>query len=378
MTDSPTDRRDLCHRTAAALRNADPSARSAVVGFDGFVDNLMSVVDRRLDANRFEPVRTIDAVGRRISAAAGHSSNIELVLKQQKLGGNGPIMANALAALGMAVTYVGNVGYPAVAPVFNDFARRATVYGVAEPGVTDALEFDDGKLMLNKNETLADVTWDNVVARVGLDTLTAAYDAATLIGMANWTMLPHLSDVWRRLLGEVMPKLSTDRRRTVYVDLADPAKRTEEDLEDALTLLTAFQKHAGVVLGLNANEAKRVARLLGLGEFTNNRPLARAVRDKLGYTAVVIHTRQGAAGVTDTDTAAVDGPFVRRPVVTTGAGDHFNAGCALGLSLGLELDECLCCGVAVGGYYVSRATSPTLGQLADFVDDLPQPEQDAA
>ena len=369
-------REDVCRRTAAALRSADPSRVKAVVGFDGFVDNLMRVVDRRLSATQYEPMPTIDVFGRKIVAAAGHSSNYELVLKQQKLGGNGPIFANALAVLGLGVTYVGNVGYPAVSPVFNDFVRRATVYGVAEPGVTDALEFDDGKLMLNKNETLADVTWDNIVARVGLDTLTAAFDAATLIGSANWTMLPHLSDVWRHLLADVLPGLSK-KQRYVYVDLADPAKRTEAHLKEALDLLGEFQQHAGVVLGLNANEGKRVARLLGLGEFADNRPMAEAVREKLGLFAIVVHTRQGAAGVTAGDSQATAGPFVKRPKITTGAGDHFNAGFCLGLSLGLKLDESLCCGVAVGGYYVSRGESPTRGDLAEFVERLPEPEADA-
>ena len=55
----------------------------------------------------------------------GESSNYELVVKQQKLGGNGPIMANALASFGMNVTYIGNLGYPAIHPVFEEFAKRA-------------------------------------------------------------------------------------------------------------------------------------------------------------------------------------------------------------------------------------------------------------
>ena len=40
-----------------------------------------------------------------------------------KLGGNGPIMANALASLGLRVTYLGNLGYPNLHPVFPRFCR---------------------------------------------------------------------------------------------------------------------------------------------------------------------------------------------------------------------------------------------------------------
>ena len=76
-------------------------------------------------------------------------------------------MANALAAAGLAVTYIGCLGYPALHPVFADLAKRAKVISIAEPGHTDALEFEDGKLMLGKHQSLGDVNWDNLQSRVG-------------------------------------------------------------------------------------------------------------------------------------------------------------------------------------------------------------------
>jgi hypothetical protein len=95
----------------------------------------------------------------------GKASNYELVVKQRKIGGNGPIMANALASLGMAVTYVGNLGYPKIDPVFDEMvARMAAVHSIGEPAHTDALEFEDGKLMLGKLTPLHDANWDNLIA----------------------------------------------------------------------------------------------------------------------------------------------------------------------------------------------------------------------
>ena len=76
-------------------------------------------------------------------------------------------MANALAAVGVAVTYIGNLGYPTIDPVFQPLAQRAKVISIGEPGHTDALEFDDGKLMLGKHQTLQEVNWDNLIGRVG-------------------------------------------------------------------------------------------------------------------------------------------------------------------------------------------------------------------
>src|SRR2546429_7599481 len=145
---TPHSRAQIAELTGKKLAAAAPTIPSikTLVGLDGFVDNIISVVDKRHDLEKFDRIKTIDLLGRKILNAAGQSSNYELVVTQQKLGGNGPIMANALASLGMNVTYIGNLGYPAIHPVFADFAKRAHVLSIAEPGYTDALEFEDGQL----------------------------------------------------------------------------------------------------------------------------------------------------------------------------------------------------------------------------------------
>ena len=68
------------------------------------------------------------------------------------------------------------------------------------------------------------------------------------------------------------------------------------------------------------------------------------------------------------------GPFVQQPKISTGAGDHFNAGFCLGRGAGANLEESLCTGVATSGYYVRNATSPTGKQLAEFIANLPAPQ----
>src|SRR3954468_20351020 len=109
-----SSRRQVCNATAEKLTRAlgGLAATRAVVGLDGFVDEIIAVVDKRHGTDRYEPVRTIGAMGEKIRNAVGESSNYELVVKQRKLGGNGPIMANALAHLGLQVTYIGCLGYP--------------------------------------------------------------------------------------------------------------------------------------------------------------------------------------------------------------------------------------------------------------------------
>jgi sugar/nucleoside kinase (ribokinase family) len=371
-------RQQIAAEAAEKLRAARDHVAGigVLIGLDGFVDEIIAVVDKRHDFHRFEPMRTIAHLGHRIFGAVGHSSNLELVVKQTKLGGNGPIMAGALLAAGARVTYIGACGRPNIHAVFAELAAGARLIGISEPGHTDALEFDDGKIMLGKHATLKDVCWEQLISHVSRQELIELVNASALVAMANWTMLPHMSDIWAHLADEIFPH--TVGRRQMYIDLSDPEKRTAEDIAEALELLKRFGAWVDVTLGLNLKEAREIARVLGIGDEPDDADglerLAAAIRCRASLACVVIHPRGGASAATAVETASFAGPFVAQPKISTGAGDHFNAGFALGQLLALSLSECLCAGVATSGYYVRTAHSPTLTALADFVAELPPPE----
>jgi sugar/nucleoside kinase (ribokinase family) len=372
-------RQQICASASAKLAAAAGKIKSlfATIGLDGFVDEIIAVVDKRMDNVRYDPMRTINQMGTKILQASGQSSNYEMVVKQTKLGGNGPIMANALASIGLNVTYIGNLGHPEVHPVFKSFAEKSKVISIAEPGHTDALEFDDGKLMFGKHESLKEINWENLSKRVGAAKLKELFGGSQLIGMVNWTMLPFMSDIWTHLLAEVFPALPKGNRK-LFVDLADPEKRTHADILDALKLLTRFQEQVDVILGLNLKEAGEVADVLGVPGRSDPeasvRESAVEIRRRLEVSCVVVHPRRGAAAASETHSAEFSGPFVAQPKISTGAGDHFNAGFCFGQVLGMDLEESLCIGVATSGFYVRSAQSPSCQDLAQFVAELPAPE----
>src|ERR1044071_9768681 len=183
----PQEFREQC--AARLLTLVEPASRlHAFVGLDGFVDEIIHVVDKRDNAETYHRLPTIDALADRIGKAAGKSTNIEMVIQRTKLGGNGPIMANALARLGIKVTYVGALGYPIMDSVFNEFAMRAEVHSIADAGRTAALEFEDGKVMLVKSVQLNEITWQNIQARFGRDKFIEKFSTADLVAFVNWTM----------------------------------------------------------------------------------------------------------------------------------------------------------------------------------------------
>jgi hypothetical protein len=81
-----------------------------LVGFDGFIDEIIHVVDKRTSFNKFSRINNIKDFGERIVNASGVSANLEFVPLDIKIGGNGPIYANALINQDMTVSYIGAIG----------------------------------------------------------------------------------------------------------------------------------------------------------------------------------------------------------------------------------------------------------------------------
>ncbi len=365
-------------RQAAADRLAAVAEQvpqlTAFVGLDGFVDEILHVVDKRYDAEHFDRVPTIAAYASRLASAAGKSTNIELVNAMTKLGGNGPIMANALASFGLGVTYLGALGYPAIHPVFAPFQQRADVHSICGPGLTDALEFDDGKLMVGKHYTLKEVNWTNICERYGRAKFADQLARADLVGFVNWTMLPYMSDIWEAVASEILPSL-TGPRRKIFFDLADPEKRTPDDIRRALGLIAQFQSKFDVLLGLNEKEAIEVGKVLGLRAPTEDwqglAALAIAIQQRLAVDTLVVHPVTFALAVSDGRAEVVEGPICRKPKITTGAGDHFNSGFCLGKLLGLDNATSVLCGVSTSGHYVRTAESPAVADLLTLMRTWP-------
>jgi sugar/nucleoside kinase (ribokinase family) len=366
----------LPQRAAATLLAKEPALteQNVAIGLDGFVDEIVSVVDKRESINKFSRVPTLASFGQRIGHCAGKSSNAELVVSRVKLGGNGPIMANALAAFGTRVTYIGNLGYPVLHPAFSELAGHATVLSIAEPGHTDALEFDDGKLMLGKLTPLNEVTWDNLLARIGREKLTDAISRSHLVGLQNWTMIPFMSDIWQHVLDEICPKLLPLADRRIFFDLADPEKRDPRDIAAALKLITKFQDYFETFLGLNEKESFLIGEVLGYDGRLNGeeavREIAQFIRDVLQISAVIVHPRAYAVAASENSVTAVHGPFTPKPLISTGAGDHFNAGFCLGKLIGADNELALQLGVGTSGYYVRTGNSPSARDLASFLQSL--------
>ncbi len=370
---------DLKEKILAARQALDkventPDQLNMLLGFDGFVDEIIDVVNKRQNLEEYTKVGTIKEFAQRLDRAAGLSTNIELVPRQVKLGGNGPIMANALLSYGAKVTYVGALGDPDIHPVFKDMASKsAEAISICQPGHTDALEFADGKIMLGKTISMSDITWDNIVEHIGLERFKEILATRHLIAFVNWTMIPYMTDIWERMLTDVLPTTNLEHNPIIFFDLADPEKRSNEDIKKAMEAIQKFNKYARAVLGLNRKEASEIAEVLGLTlsdkpENVSLQEITEAIGKAMDLYGLVVHPTHSAACYIGGEYFTTDGPYTSSPKLTTGAGDNFNAGFSLGLALGLDPASALVMGTGTSGFYVRNMHSPGFEDLKGFLD----------
>jgi sugar/nucleoside kinase (ribokinase family) len=338
-------------------------AKRVLVGFDGFVDEIVTpVAARHGPGEDHVPFASIADFAERIaSAGGGRNANIEIVPRLERLGGNGPILANGLLSLGGDVRYVGALGTPDVHSLFVDLAHATHAVSLANPGRTMAFEFADGKIIFGMAQSLDDVTYSSLMNALGEEGLDRALDEADALAFVDWTMVPGFTGILRGIHECILPRISP-KDRLFFFDLADPTKRDSNELRTTLEIIALYSRFGRVNLGLNRKEARQVLAVLGRGACSESAPLeefAIEIRQRLAIEAVVVHTRDCAACAEASGTSCeIEVPVCVKPRVFTGAGDHFNAGYLFGRNAGLFPPEAIRAGALVATAYVTNGFSP--------------------
>ena len=345
--------------------------KKILIGFDGFVDEIIHAVATRKNNQEFERIQTIAEFAERIASAAGKSANIELVTQLEKLGGNGPIMSLAACGMGCKVTSIGLMGHPELEPVFQPLRKVCEqVISIGKPGHTDALEFQDGKLMLGKLTTIKDMCWARLLETLGEKGLCDLLFGSDMVACTNWTMLTEMGEILDHVISLVPAKCGTK----FFFDLADPEKRSSRDLEKVLQQIQSLNRKTECVLGLNLREAEQVSQVLGIAgdcheTLEDVEAASSRIRARLELAGVVVHAVKFAGASRGGESAAVKGPYCPKPKLSTGAGDHFNAGFCGGLLAELSLKNALYLGVGTSGWYVRNGASPALEDVVEFLRD---------
>lgn len=342
------------------------SRKKVVAGFDAFIDMIARPV-KCSEANG-SPVLygKMEELGQFILDRAGKSGTLQLVKCEERLGGNAPNFGSAISSMGAATTCIGSFGLQQTAAPFIGLAQSCSLVSIGEPAQCIALEFGDGKLMLGMNEALDEIDWKLLCARVGRDKLEALYTQCDLAAFLNWSEVAQATGLWQGFLNDVEPLLP--QGKWMLFDLSDTAARKSSELQEALQVLAGFGKRHKTVLSLNENEYTGVCIALGLAkeDFLDT---GKVICEKLGLHSLFLHFMGYAHCVCGGESYTIPTVSIEQPAITTGAGDHFNAGVSVGLLLGMPPQDAMVCGMMTSSYYVCYGKGPTLEELRVFMEE---------
>lgn len=342
--------------------------KQVTAGFDGFVDYVVRAIKNVNDENSCTFFQNIGEFGSYIVSKQGKSCIVELEEQVVKIGGNMPILANALGNLGVKVNCIGAMGYPEIEPVFKGMSSNCTLYSVSEPGYCTALEFNDGKIMLAKTHTINSMTWDNIKDIVGLDKLIHFFTCSNLIGMFNWSELYNSSSIWEGILQEVLPHHTFNSQEIVYFDLSDGSKRDKVHVSQALSLIEKFAGYYKVILSLNENETRLVFDAVHTGrDCSNIEDMGERIYSVLRIDTMIIHSTKYSVAWDRDGKYRVDNLYIEFPRLSTGGGDNFNAGVCMAQLMDLDMASSLILANAMAGFYVKHGYSAGQSQLIGFL-----------
>lgn len=315
--------------------------------------------------------------GPKVTAAAGIAASFPSRSLGDKFGGNGPLFAAALHDIHdgkIDVTYIGALGDGQVLPIFHEALSQKTkrLYTIANAAPTTCLEFTDGKLMLNDMSACAEITLERLLERVGESVLDEELKTARFIGALNWGKLPYVGPIWS-YISDRLTRLGAPLKEVYFfMDLADFENRSRADIDDVLSRVEAITRQCNSVLSLNLKEARQMSEHIGDKPLGNKDPesiaeLAVSLQSQIAVDRVIIHRHDGAACASALGSVYVAGPYCREPLISTGAGDNFGAGCLSGALMGLDDAGIILAGVCAGGYFVRSGRSASFADMAKLL-----------
>jgi hypothetical protein len=346
----------------------DHPRRSGVCGFDGFIDTFV----------RLQSPASMAEFGPKVTAAAGIAASYSARHLGDKFGGNGPLFAAAMHDIHAGeidVTYIGAMGCGEVLPIYQDAlgGKMKHLFTLAAPAHTTCLEFTDGKVMLCDMATCAEVTWGRLLECVGQSALDDELTAAGFISAVNWGKLPHAGVIWSNLAARLATLGVPAKQVVFFMDLAEFETRSAADREDLLARMGPITSECRTLLSFNLKEAWQMGEVFGAAyhgrmDADSVAELAALLRSRIDVDRVIIHPNDGAACASAEGTVYVPGPYCREPLISTGAGDNFGAGCLSAALRGFDDATMLLAGNCASGHFVRSGRSASFPAMVGMID----------
>jgi sugar/nucleoside kinase (ribokinase family) len=197
-----------------------------------------------------------------------------------------------------------------------------------------------------------------------------------LIAFVDWANLSLASNIWDGVLHDII-KPSGKKDFIFFFDLCDPSKKSVQQIDELLDLISSFSHYGRVTLGLNENETIKIWCAIHGVDITkpsekSKIPSVKEAGDgifkAMSIDCLLVHPIDRAIAFRKKETIEFPGRLVPAPKVLTGGGDNLNAGYCLGLLQKLPVEQCVLLGMAASGAYIQNGESPDISAIIDYID----------
>ncbi len=366
--------------TTTALNKAQKAdlptkiTEQVVLGFDGYKDDIVSVVRFRSSPTDLELMENISEWADRIAQAAGSSASIETVIKKISAGGFTCNVGKAISKLcGFTENthLIGAFGLPKLQNIFQEQLvdqHHCITFPVSNPGTTVCYEFQDGKIMIVDNDNINHLNWNQIISILGQEFIINEYEKSSLWGIGYWASNPNMSQIFSELQSSILPSLSeSSRKKFLILDLSDLSRKSREQWKELATLLPGFEDYVQVVLLLNDLELKVLSEELVGKSSQSHLNLTESLQHILNLSYVISHTPKMAHLASKNKLITILNAYTSTPRFTTAAGDHFSAGISYGLLANISAEVLPLIGNCVASIFVREGISPIPQDVQQFL-----------
>jgi len=346
------------------------SEANVVVGFEGFIDHILELVDERKSTRMYDTIDTIDALREIFEReSSGATYHFEWVEKDQKPGGHAAHAGRSYDKLGYDLTAIGYFGHP-IHEEFDSLLTDETMISLGQPAETQYLQFDDGKVLFTGSDRHETLNWEILSEYLRVDRLVEYLDEAELVSIGGWALIPEIATIWEGIREEVYPQLS-DPPSDVLVKATDMDRLRETTLRSDIEGLAALDDRISVTVVMTFKQARHLDQVLleSSGEKRALSNVADDLQQELGVSRVAITGERKAVLATGRESLRVNSPRIEDAAEGGTFEDHFAAGLGMGCIEGLSDAGELALASAFIGVYQSNRQSGELAEVRSFLEE---------
>ena len=275
-----------------------------------------------------------------------------------------PNLSAAMTALGAKVNAVGNIGWPNPDAAFDDIAHA--LYTIGSAGTCNALQFDDGKVMLSNMHAADDIDYSKLKHCLGEENMGVLFGKCDALALVNWAEMQRATNLWNGIIEEYLSGSDKKSGRMLLIDLTDCSAKEKHEIVSIADTVKKASEYCRVIWSLNSNEARQLSTALDCVADSEPETAAELLRI-LDASIVCIHRIGDCIVSCKEGTVTVPGFPVAKPKISVGAGDTFNGGLLWGLGMGLTVFGAGLFANAVASLFVREGKLPTLEETICFM-----------